>query len=65
MKENPPGKVQSMLQIFTDCKVDVWAKDLKDKYLNLALQHLEDTAVISSRKQPLQELALFLVQREY
>lgn len=65
MRENTPGKVQSMLQIFTDCKIDVWAKNLKDKYLNLALQHLEDTAVISSRKQPLQELALFLVQREY
>ena len=65
MKENPTGKVESVLQIFTDCKVDVWAKNLKDKYLNLALQHLEDTAVISSRKQPLEELALFLVQRDY
>ena len=64
MKENPTGKVESVLQIFTDCKVDVWAKNLKDKYLNLALQHLEDTAVISSRKQPLEELALFLVQRD-
>lgn len=65
MKENPEDKVQRVLQIFTDCKVDVWARDTKDKYLNLALQHLEDTAVISSRKQPLQELALFLVQRDY
>ena len=65
MKDNPPDKIQSVLQIFTDCKADVWAKDLKNKYLSLALQHLEDTAVISSRKQPLQELALFLVQREH
>lgn len=65
MKEDPPDKVNRVLQIFVDCKVDLWAKDLKDKYLSLALQHLEDTAVISSRKQPLQELALFLVQRQY
>lgn len=65
MKEDPPDKVRRVLQIFVDCKVDLWAKNLKDKYLSLALQHLEDTAVISSRKQPLQELALFLVQRQY
>lgn len=65
MKENPPGKVERVLQIFRDCKVDQWAKDLKDKYLGLALRHLEDTAVTGSRKQPLEELALFLVQREY
>jgi geranylgeranyl diphosphate synthase type II len=65
MKEDPSDKVNRVLQIFVDCKVDLWAKNLKDKYLSLALQHLEDIAVISSRKQPLQELALFLVQRQY
>lgn len=65
MKEDPSDKVNRVLQIFVDCKVDLWAKNLKDKYLSLALQHLEDTAVISSRKQPLQELALFLIQRQY
>ncbi|HRP31009.1 MAG TPA: polyprenyl synthetase family protein [Agriterribacter sp.] len=65
MKDNPPDKVPAVMQIFTECKVDTWARNLKDKYLNMALQHLEDTAVISSRKKPLQELALFLVQREY
>ena len=65
MKEDPSDKVNRVLQIFVDCKIDLWAKNLKDKYLSLALQHLEDIAVISSRKQPLQELALFLVQRQY
>jgi len=58
-------KVAKVLQVFADSGVDKWAKSLKDKYLNLALKHLEDTAVISSRKRPLEELALFLVQREY
>jgi len=29
------------------------------------LHHLDETAVISSRKQPLQALANFLIQREY
>lgn len=58
-------KVAKVLQVFADSGVDKWAKSLKDKYLNLALKHLEDAAVLSSRKRPLEELALFLVQREY
>ncbi|HEX5026630.1 MAG TPA: polyprenyl synthetase family protein [Agriterribacter sp.] len=65
MKNNDPDKVKKVLQIFIDCKADEWAKNLKNKYLNIALQHLEDTAVVSSRKQSLQDLAHFLVQREH
>jgi geranylgeranyl diphosphate synthase, type II len=65
MKENAPDKVQQVTQIFKDCKVDDWAKELKDKYLQTALQHLEDTAVTSVRKQPLIALAAYLIQREY
>jgi geranylgeranyl diphosphate synthase type II len=33
--------------------------------LDEALAHLEDIAVISKRKEPLRELAHFLVVREY
>ncbi|MBW7891659.1 MAG: polyprenyl synthetase family protein [Chitinophagaceae bacterium] len=58
-------KVAKVLRIFADSGVETWAKSLKDKYLNLALKHLEDAAVVSSRKRPLEELALFLVRREY
>jgi geranylgeranyl diphosphate synthase, type II len=65
LENNPPDKVQKVLSIFTECGVDAWAKELKEKYLQTALQHLEDIAVVSSRKKPLQELADFLIQREY
>lgn len=65
MQENDPDKVKKVTQIFKDCKVDDWAKQLKDKYLQTALQHLEDTAVTAARKQPLTELAAYLIQREY
>jgi geranylgeranyl diphosphate synthase type II len=37
---------------------------LKDQYLSVAFQHLEDIAVVSSRKQPLMRLAQYLVQRD-
>jgi geranylgeranyl diphosphate synthase type II len=65
MQQNPPDKVEQVLQIFRDCNIDEWAKELKDKYLQTALQHLEAIAVRSVRKEPLQELANFLIQREY
>ena len=38
---------------------------VKEKYLQTALQHLEDIAVVSTRKKPLIELADFLIQRDY
>jgi geranylgeranyl diphosphate synthase, type II len=64
LQENPPGKVERVLSIFHDCKVDEWALELKNKYLDEAFDHLEDIAVLSKRKQPLKELAQFLVSRE-
>lgn len=57
-------KVNRVLQIFKDCKVDEWARSLKDHYLQKALKHLDDTAVISERKKPLTALATFLLTRE-
>jgi geranylgeranyl diphosphate synthase, type II len=61
---NTPGKVEKVLNIFRDCKVDEWALRLKNKFLDEALAHLEDIAVLSKRKQPLIELAQHLMQRE-
>lgn len=58
-------KIERVLQIFHDCKVDEWALELKNKYLDEAFSHLEDIAVLSKRKEPLQELAHFLIQREH
>lgn len=64
IKNNPADKVEKILQIFKDCKVDDWAQQLKNKYLQTALMHLEETAVLSKRKKPLQELADYLMMRE-
>ena len=65
MESNTPDKVQKVLAIFKACGADEWAKELKEKYLQTALTHLQDIAVLSSRKKPLEELAAFLIQREY
>ena len=64
-KENPPGKVNKVLDIFRECGVDTWAFDRKEKYITEAFKHLDEIAVLSTRKSPLKELAHFLVQREH
>lgn len=65
MKTNPADKIAKVLQLFHDCKVDDWALQLKNQFLDEAFSHLEDIAVLSARKQPVKELAQFLVQREH
>ncbi len=65
MQQNTADKVQKVVSIFRECNVDLWAKELKEKYLQTALGHLTDIAVMGVRKKPLEELADFLIQREY
>jgi len=65
LNSTPADKVEKVLQIFHDCKVDEWALQLKNKYLDEAFAHLEDIAVLSKRKEPLKELAQFLVKRDH
>jgi geranylgeranyl diphosphate synthase type II len=65
MNENAEDKVQRVLQIFNDCNVGDWAKELKQQYFSKALHHLDEIAVLSARKKPLLELADFLIQREH
>ncbi len=64
MQANPPGKVEKIVQLFRDCKVDEWAEQEKEKFARQACHHLEEIAVLSSRKKPLRELTGFLLHRE-
>ncbi len=64
LNNNAPDKVERMLRIYKDCNVDAWAKELKETYMDKAMQHLEDIAVVSVRKKPLIELAGYLVSRD-
>ncbi len=64
MDTNPPDKVAKVLQLFRDCKADVWAASLKGRYFDEAIKHLEDTAVLTARKTELTRLAEYLLQRD-
>jgi geranylgeranyl diphosphate synthase, type II len=63
--QHTPDKVDKILEIYRDSKVDEWALQLKDKFLDEAFTHLEDIAVLSKRKEPLKQLAGYLVQRDH
>ncbi len=66
LEQAPPAeKVAGMLGVFKACGVDVWARELKAHYHDAACRSLEDIAVLSARKAPLQALVDFLLQREY
>ena len=64
MKGNDENKIQRVLQIYTECNVQDWALELKQKFMSAAMENLEDTAVVSSRKTQLEELAYYLLNRE-
>ncbi len=64
MQRNDQNKVEQVLEIYRKCGIDNWANELKLKYLNLALSHLESIVVSKVRKEPLVELAHYLIQRE-
>jgi len=59
------NKVEGVLSLFRQCKVDEWARQLNERYLQEAFTHLEDIAVTAKRKEPLRKLALFLTHREH
>ena len=64
LNSNEDTKIASMLGIYRSCNIDDWARDLKQKYFSIAMQHLEEVAVVSSRKKPLLELANYLMDRD-
>mgnify|MGYP001549227103 FL=1 len=65
LEADEPGKVDKILRIFKDGKVDSWALELKNKFFGIALEHLDEIAVTATRKEPMKQLAKFLVQREH
>jgi geranylgeranyl diphosphate synthase type II len=58
------SKIEPVLKIYKSCNVDQWAKELKQKYFSVAMHHLQEIAVLSIRKKPLEELAGYLMERD-
>jgi geranylgeranyl diphosphate synthase type II len=65
LSQQAPDKVERMLTLFKRAGVDQWARELKERFAASALQHLDDIAVLSSRKGPLRELSQFMLHRDH
>lgn len=65
MKSDADNKVGEVLKLFRECGADAWAVELKNRYFEEAIHHLNDVAVLSKRKEPLLALAQFLISREH
>jgi geranylgeranyl diphosphate synthase type II len=64
-RENPPQKVEMVLDMMRKYGVDIWALQQRNTYFEKAMKNLEDVAVVSNRKHILRELAGFLIQRDH
>ncbi len=64
LDHNENNKIDIITGIYKSCNIDEWAKELKQKYMTLALNHLEEIAILSVRKKPLRELAYYLLDRD-
>lgn len=60
-----PDKVDKVISIFKARGVDGWARELKQGFMDKAMHHLQEIAVLSKRKEPLTQLAAYLMQRDH
>jgi geranylgeranyl diphosphate synthase type II len=64
LKNSDEGKVAAMLAIYTETGADSACREAVTKYSKMAFDCLEDVAIPSKRKQPLRELANYLLLRD-
>ncbi len=64
LSEDDEQKVPRMLQLFSDTKADKACREAVELYSKKAFDGLEDVAALRKRKEPLHELASYLLQRD-
>lgn len=64
LADNASDKVDQMLQVYMDCRVDAWAIEEKTRFMESAAIHLDKITVLSTRKAELQCLIGLLLDRE-
>jgi len=65
MAHNPGDKVAQMLELYRATGADAKTLQLKAGFVEKAIHHLDEIAVVSSRKNLLRELAAYLIQRDH
>lgn len=65
MAQNPADKVAQMLELYRATGADAKTLQLKAGFVEKAMHHLDEIAVVGSRKNLLRELAAYLIQRDH
>lgn len=65
MESGNPDKVDRMLRIYRECKVDQWAREEKKRFVMKAIDELEKVTVLSSRKKELGNLIEIFLDRDH
>jgi len=64
LQSNSDNKVPSMLELYRTTGADIACRDAVAEYSRLAFECLENVAIPSKRKEPLMELASYLLMRD-
>lgn len=64
LQADDDNKVAAMLQLFSDTRADLACRDAVEHYSRKAFASLEDVAALKKRKEPLHELASYLLMRD-
>lgn len=64
LQTDDESKVPAMLQLFSDTRADLACRDAVELYSKKAFASLEDVAALKKRKEPLHELATYLLMRD-
>lgn len=64
LQTDEENKVAAMLQLFSDTRADLACRDAVEHYSRKAFSSLEDVAALKKRKEPLHELASYLLMRD-
>ena len=64
MNTSPEKKIEKVLNFIKNAKVDEWALQLKNKYLDEALNHLGRYCRSFKKKRATERAGSFLIQRE-
>ncbi len=58
-------KIEEVRSIFRSCAAEAYAQELKEAYYILGVSHLEALNLEGDKKQPLRDLAEFLIKRDH
>lgn len=65
LTKNDEEKFEEVRQLYTSLNVDGYSREIINQYSDYSFEHLDKVAIAEEKKQPLRELASWLLNRQY